>query len=113
MSVVTSPHPKSTFLRSSQVLNKRIQFLLDSAVLLAAFVLAYLLRYDFDIPKPEVQHLLIQLPLIVALGLAALHMTGVYRFIWRYVGMSEIKAFASAAALSGAPLLLLRLALPE
>jgi FlaA1/EpsC-like NDP-sugar epimerase len=95
------------------VLNKRIQFLLDTAVIVAAFVLAYLLRYDFEVPKQEVRHLLVQVPLVVVLGLAALHVTGVYRFIWRYIGMSEIKAFAFAAVLAGTPLVVLRLLLSE
>lgn len=113
MSPATSPRPASIFLRTSKVLNKRVQFLLDVAVLLAAFVLAYSFRFDFEIPPQEVRHLLVQLAFVVAIELGALHVTGVYRFIWRYVGMSELKAFASATALSCVPLVALRLALPE
>ena len=113
MSAETSPYLASTSLRASMVLNKRVQFLLDSAVLLTAFVMAYLLRFDFHVPKQEVGPVLVQLPFVVALELAALHVTGVYRFVWRYIGMSELKAFATAAALSVIPLVLLRLLLTE
>ncbi|MGH9902697.1 MAG: polysaccharide biosynthesis protein, partial [Pyrinomonadaceae bacterium] len=72
-----------------------------------------LLRFDFVIPKQEVAGLIVQLPYVVMLQFAVLLAGGVYTFIWRYIGLSEVKAFLRAAALSALPLLLLRLWLPE
>ena len=76
-------------------------------------MLAYLLRFDFAPPENEARVILVQLPFVLALQLTALSYTGVYAFIWRYVGMSEIKAFAKAAVISTLPILMLRLWLPE
>ena len=80
-----------------RLLTKQIQYSLDIVTLAVAFVLSYLLRFDFSIPPQEIHLLLIQLPLVILLQLAALFFAGVYSFIWRYVGMAEIKAFLVAA----------------
>lgn len=93
--------------------NRRTQLLLDSLALGAAFLLAYALRYDFSIPDKELYPLILRLPAVIILELVALRIAGVYRFVWRYVGMSELRAFGLAALLSAAPLILLRLLLPE
>jgi FlaA1/EpsC-like NDP-sugar epimerase len=94
------------------LLARRPQFALDLAVLTAAFALAYLLRFDFDIPPRELRLGLIQLPAVVALQFAVLVWAGVYTFVWRYVGMGEVKTFVLAAAAWAAPLLALRLLVP-
>ena len=43
---------------------------------------------------------LLQLPYVVLMQLAALALAGVYSFIWRYVGMREVKAFVYAVVWS-------------
>jgi len=92
---------------------KQLQFVLDLAVLLSTFVFAYLLRFDFAIPRQEIDRMLHQVVYVVALEFLALVAVGVYSFIWRYVGIGEIKAFLTAAGLSALPLLLIRLLLPD
>lgn len=94
-------------------LRREVQLLLDLSVLGSAFVLAYLLRFEFQIPKDYVLHGLIQLPLVVLIQLALLALMGVYSFVWRYVGMAELHAFVRAGVYSATPILLLRLALPD
>lgn len=90
-----------------------MQFALDTVVLVSAFVLAYLLRFDFDIPERDVQHMLYQLPFVLLLQLLLLWLAGIYAFIWRYVGMAEVKAFITAALWTALPLIVLRTWLPE
>jgi FlaA1/EpsC-like NDP-sugar epimerase len=80
---------------------------------MSAFVLAYLLRFDFDIPERDTQHMLYQLPFVLLLQLLVLGLAGVYAFVWRYVGMAEVKAFITAALLSAFPLIVLRTWLPD
>src|SRR5262249_48191378 len=75
--------------------------------------LAYLLRFDFDVPPRDMQHMLYQLPFVMSLQMLTLLLAGVYSFIWRYVGMAEIKSFILAALWSALPLILLRIWLPE
>ena len=82
-------------------------------MLVAAFTLAYLFRFDFLIPPSSFENYLVQLPLVVMLQFAAIMIVGIYRFIWRYVGMGELRTYLIAAALWSGPMLILRLALPE
>ncbi len=90
-----------------------IQFTLDLGGLVAAFVLAYLLRFDFQIPAKEFPGLVHQLPYAVLVQIGVLMLAGVYSFIWRYVGIPELKTFVGVAFASAVPLLALRLFLPS
>ncbi len=94
-------------------LHRRTQFVLDLASLAAAFLLAYLLRFDFQIPERSMGYALVQLPLVVLLQFSTLLLLRVYNFVWRYVGIREIETFVRAAVYSALPLLALRLGLPE
>ena len=94
-------------------LSRPVQYVLDLCVLTLAFVVAYQLRFEFQISEFYSRAILIQLPLVVLIQFAALNLVGVYSFVWRYVGMSEIKPFLKAAVWSVLPILLLRLLLPE
>ena len=96
-----------------RLLDKRFQYLLDLFVLALAFALAYSLRFDFEIPKAEINPGLAQLPLVVLVQFAAMNLLGIYTFIWRYVGMSELKPFLAAALWSTLPVLILRLILTD
>ena len=80
---------------------------------MSAFVLAYLLRFDFAIPEQETQRMLYQLPFVLLFQLVLLWLAGIYAFVWRYVGMAEMKAFMAAALWSSLTLLALRTWLPE
>ncbi len=92
---------------------RRAQFALDVAVLAGAFAIAYLLRFDFLVPHDERVAALTQLPLVVMVQFLALRAAGVQAFIWRYVGLSEVRAFAVAAVLSAVPILIARMGLPS
>lgn len=96
-----------------RLLSKQLQFLLDLLVLASAFILAYLLRFDFVPPRVEILRALNQLPLVLIIQLAVLHFTGVYKFIWRYIGLPEAKKITNAAFLAALPLIVLRLGLPD
>jgi FlaA1/EpsC-like NDP-sugar epimerase len=92
---------------------KRYHLAVDLAMLASSFALAYLLRFDFRVPPDEFHRELVQLPYVVLIQLVALILAGVYTFIWRYVGLAEVKSFCAAAWWSSLALLLLRLGLPE
>ncbi len=97
----------------SRLMSRTTQFALDVALLAAAFVVAYLLRFEFVLTADQLRNLTIQLPLVLMLQFSALFVAGVYAFIWRYVGLAELWAFVKAALWSGALLLALRLLLPD
>ncbi len=94
-------------------LTRGFQFALDVTMLVLAFAFAYLLRFEFAVPEDELHNALQQLPYVVLVQLAALALAGVYSFIWRYVGLGEVKAFVYAAVWSALVLGVLRLSLPS
>jgi FlaA1/EpsC-like NDP-sugar epimerase len=91
---------------------RAIQFTLDFGMLALVFFFSYLLRFDFNLPDSAFDLAVRQLPLVVGCQIAALGVFGVYRFIWRYTGLAEARAFLATACFSALPLLLLRLGLP-
>jgi FlaA1/EpsC-like NDP-sugar epimerase len=98
----------------SRLLTRPVQYLLDVIVLSFALVAAYLLRFELNFPADvTVVSVLQQIPFVVLVEMAALLVFGVYSFIWRYVGIAEISAFAKAAASSMVVFAALRLTLPS
>jgi FlaA1/EpsC-like NDP-sugar epimerase len=96
----------------NKLLSRRVQFALDLSVLVAAFVLAYLLRFEFTIPREWRHAFLVQIPYVVLLQFVALNLAGVHSFVWRYVGINELRAFFYASFSTFCILVLLRLGLP-
>ena len=92
---------------------RELLFLADVAILAAALLLSFQLRFEFDVPHHELQRSIVQLPLVVLLQLGALTLCGVFSFVSHYVGMAEVGAFVRAGALSLAALLAIRLGTPD
>lgn len=99
--------------RQLRSLDRQTQFLMDLGVLVAAFTLAYLLRYDFQVPESAVGTYLRLLPVVIGIQVLVAYLTGIYTFIWRFVGLAEVRAFALAALIAPLPLLALRFGLPD
>ncbi|MEM9191272.1 MAG: nucleoside-diphosphate sugar epimerase/dehydratase [Myxococcota bacterium] len=85
---------------------------MDVSVLSLAFILAYLLRFDFEIPAINQARMAVQLPALVSLQFAILILFGVYSFIWRYVGMRELFVFGRAGMVALVPVLMVRFLAP-
>ncbi len=81
-------------------------------VFVAAFMFAYLLRFDFHIPPIELFHMAVQLPVVAPIQLGALYLLKGHRLIWRYISLEDVYRFMWAALLSAAPVVMLRLTLP-
>ncbi len=96
----------------TRLLTRQMQFCLDLIVLITAFFLANLLRFDFQISEHWLFPALTQLPYVVLLQFTVLLLTGIYSFVWKYVGLAEVKAFIMSALISVLPLVLLRFGLP-
>src|SRR5271163_3171923 len=78
-----------------------VEFILDMALVSAAYFGAMLLRFDFDLSIAQVDEMLHGLPWIVAIGVASFLVAGVYRGIWRYAGLAEGDRFVLAATIAG------------
>jgi FlaA1/EpsC-like NDP-sugar epimerase len=94
-------------------LTREAQFFLDLSVLIASFGLAYCLRFDFLVPREVLQQAAMQLPFVVLLEFVCLYAAGVYSFVWRYIGLAELKSFLKAAAYATLPLFALRFGLTD
>jgi len=87
----------------SRLKTRTSQFLIDISVLMLAFFLAMLLRFDWSVPRLMFRQLVIVLPYVVLLQYAFLSGFGITRFSWRYVSLRDtvrvFVAIASATAL--------------
>lgn len=104
------PDPRRFWTR---LFSRGLQFSLDLLVLMVAFVAAYLLRFEFSLSDETLHKMLVQLPLVLLIQFGALFLSGVYSFIWRYVGLADLWAFLKAICGSGLLLIGMRLTLPQ
>ncbi|MEZ5428754.1 MAG: nucleoside-diphosphate sugar epimerase/dehydratase [Pyrinomonadaceae bacterium] len=99
--------PKST------ILIKLIQIILDLSVLGLAFLLAYLLRFDFALNETQIQKALLQILIVAPFQFLILRVCKVHKFIWRYVSVPEMNRILAALFLATLPMIILRLTLYE
>jgi FlaA1/EpsC-like NDP-sugar epimerase len=95
------------------LLTRRVQLLLDLLILLLAFLVAYLLRFEFDLPNEWRFPILLQGPLIIAIQFLTLNLSGGHQFIWRYTSLAHLRVFLSAMGVSFAVCVALRFLLPD
>lgn len=96
----------------SRLKNRTTQFLIDVAVLMLAFFLAMLVRFDWDVPRAMFRQLVIVLPYVVLLQYGFLSAFGVTRFSWRFISLRDAVRIFVAVASAAALLVALRLASP-
>lgn len=85
----------------------------DAVAISVAFVLAYMLRFDFQLSEEFAQRAVIQVGFVVALFLVVAWATGIYRIVGRYIGLRDVTPFVVAAMAAATPLAFVRLALPN
>ncbi len=89
-------------------LRRPLQFLLDIAVLSAAFFLAYLPAINIQVTDFYVDIAVRQLPLVILIQFSALFLVGAYSILWRYVSIEDLRSFITAGLVSGLILIALR-----
>ncbi|MCI0337946.1 MAG: hypothetical protein L0226_10235 [Acidobacteria bacterium] len=81
------------------------EILLDFCLFVLAYYSAYLLRFEGDLPAEQVAIFIKTLPIFIAIQLLMFLAFGVYRGIWRYVGVDDliiiVKAVFIGAGSSG------------
>lgn len=99
---------KQTLAEKVWFLRRPTQFLLDIAVLSAAFFLAYLPAINVRVGEFYADIALRQLPLVILIQFSTLFLVGAYSILWRYVSIEDLKVFLTAAFISGLILIALR-----
>lgn len=84
------------------------QFAIDLMIMACVYVLAYLLRFEFAIPRPTAKFMFYQLPFVAGLQWCLLVLLGAYRRIWRFISLVDIPPFLTACLLTMIPFLLIR-----
>jgi FlaA1/EpsC-like NDP-sugar epimerase len=93
----------------SFILNHQVQMAIDASVAALSFFIAHLLRFDGWPPPGEVKRMVFLLPYLLIVRLAVGYYTGLYKRVWRYVGLLDALQLANVVAIVSAFLLSLRL----
>ena len=88
---------------------KLARITLDASVLSIALWLAFILRFEGEIPGQYLKRLLFLWPYIVGSQMLALLATGVPHFAWRYVGLREASRIIYATGSAAIVFLVLRI----
>jgi UDP-GlcNAc:undecaprenyl-phosphate GlcNAc-1-phosphate transferase len=72
------------------------EVLLDTALIALAYYGAFVLRWDGRLPAEQLQIFLRTLPLVIIIQMAFFLFGGVYRGLWRYVGVTDLTMIARA-----------------
>lgn len=79
---------------TSLFLNRTAQLAIDLSVLAAAYVLAYVVRFEGNIPPEMLRTLALTLPYVVALHYGLMLIFGATKISWRYIGLSDVRRIA-------------------
>ena len=85
------------------------QFVIDAVICMAALALAYVLRFEGRVPDFAYEQLLTVGPVIVVARATTHWLFGIYRVVWRYVGLREALLFVRSVATVSVVLLAIRL----
>ena len=99
--------------RISHLIVTGIQVGLDLGLLVSAFAVAYLLRFDFVLPPNILRDFLTQMPIVVGVQFMALTVAGARASIWRYTDLAHIRPFLLAGLGSALFIALLRFTMPH
>lgn len=79
--------------------NLLIIFFIDVVILAIALLIAYQMRFDFDIP-PHFQNQYLQIiPICIALKIGVFSLLGIYQGMWRYTSISDLFGIIKASTI--------------
>jgi FlaA1/EpsC-like NDP-sugar epimerase len=76
-----------------------IIFVIDVGLVCTSYVLAYIIRFEGDIPPEQMALLLQTLPWIVLLKIAVFAWIGLYRGMWRYTSIADLVNIITATVI--------------
>ncbi len=75
-----------------------LEVVLDFVIIVLAFYLAFVGRFGLLIGDAHLAQFVLALPVVVAIAYLSFFLNGVYRGVWRYVGLDEIMRYFKASA---------------
>lgn len=73
---------------------------LDLFLIVFSYFMAYQLRFEWSIPSKEYIIFFKSLPIIVALRVITFYSSGLYKNLWKYVGVRDLLAIINAVSIS-------------
>jgi len=80
----------------SRIFNRTAQLFIDATALALAYVLAFVVRFEGDIPPVMLRTMAWTLPYVVALFYGSIVIFDVHRLAWRYIGLRDMRRMALA-----------------
>nr|WP_209280111.1 nucleoside-diphosphate sugar epimerase/dehydratase [Desulfobaculum xiamenense] len=81
-------------------INFYVLIALDAGLVSVAHLLAYLTRFEFDIPPQHLQQLVAVLPMLVPIKLVCFLSFDLYKGMWRYTSLPELVDIAKGTAVA-------------
>ncbi|MCB5363223.1 polysaccharide biosynthesis protein [Pusillimonas sp. CC-YST705] len=82
-------------------------WLFDLVSVVAAWLLAFLLRFNFEWPSAFAETILLVLPVLILVQLVACRWAGLYRGIWRFASLPDLYRVLKAVVVSAVALLVI------
>ena len=79
-----------------------LEVILDFVIIILAFYLAFVTRYGLFLNQKRLLLFTQALPIALAVTYLCFFTSGVYRAVWRYIGLHDLIRYVKAALLSGA-----------
>ena len=98
---------------SAFILTRLVGLAVDSAVVGAAYLAAFILRFDFAEPSWGWRKVAMSYVTVCVVHILSLMACGCYRLAWRRIRASQLPRYVGAAALAAALLTAMRFLMPE
>jgi UDP-GlcNAc:undecaprenyl-phosphate GlcNAc-1-phosphate transferase len=83
---------------NSEIFHKRqiVEVLVDFTLIVIAYISAYLLRFEGSIPEGDMAVMIKSFPILILAQLISFYYFGLYKKIWRYIGLSDVTSIVKA-----------------
>jgi UDP-GlcNAc:undecaprenyl-phosphate GlcNAc-1-phosphate transferase len=76
-----------------------VEVFVDFVLIVVAYVSAYLLRFEGTIPEGDFHVMIESFPILILVQFASFYYFGLYKKIWRYIGLSDVVSIFKAVTL--------------
>lgn len=77
-----------------------IAFCHDAIIIMVAWIIAFLIRFNFQIPTSFTQHIWRAAPIIFAIHCICFYLFGLYKGVWRFASLPDLKRIMRAVGLA-------------
>ena len=79
-----------------------LEIFIDLALIAVSYFLAYVIRFESDLPGVQLTYFITTLPLVMVVKIAVFNWCGLYQTIWRHVGVRDFVNILKAILVSSA-----------